>query len=175
MVTLRFGWRAVRQSFHEMESGALLREVAKLEKFEDNDRNLGEDILGCSTTGCSYGSCSNHVHPRRGGNAGKKNSQCEPWRWTSSLVRSLTLIQTQISGGTSCVDGETHIAKAYQECEWYWEHAIFTSSCPSWQRGFFRRRDTCVFLRHRVLGRPLQFGSVLVLRGVHVRYGFFVC
>ena len=47
----------------------------------------------------------------------KKNSQCEPRRWTSSLVRSHTLVQTQISGGTSGVDGEAHIAKAHQERE----------------------------------------------------------
>ena len=37
MVTLRFGWRAMQQSYHVMDRvGALLREVAKLEQFEDN-------------------------------------------------------------------------------------------------------------------------------------------
>ena len=98
--------------------GALLREVAKLEKFEDNMiETLGEDLLGCPTFECSYGSCSNQVHPRRGSNAGKKNYQCEPWRWTSSFVRSHTLVQTQISGGASGVDGESHIAQANQERE----------------------------------------------------------
>ena len=58
------------------------------------------------------------MHPR-----GKKNSQCEPRRWTSSLVRSHTLVQTQISGGTSGVDGEAHIAKAHQERD---SHAMGT-------------------------------------------------
>ena len=112
MVTLRFGWRAMWQSYHVMDKGgAPLREVAKLEIFEDNTI---ETLGRCPTTECSYGSCSNHVHPRRGGNAVKKNSQCEPWRWTSSLVRSHTLVQTQISRGTSGVDGEAHIAKAHQ-------------------------------------------------------------
>ena len=96
------------------QGGALLREVAKLEKFEDNTI---KDFLGCSTIGCSYGSCSDHVHLRRGGNVGKKNSQCEPWRWTSSLVRSHAMVQTPISGGASGVDGETHIAQAHQERE----------------------------------------------------------
>ena len=49
----------------------------------------------------------NHVHPRRGSNAGNKNSQCEhPEIWTSSLVRSHALVQTQISGGTSGVDAK---------------------------------------------------------------------
>ena len=33
MVTLRFGWRAVRRSYHVMDR---VGEVAKLEKFEDN-------------------------------------------------------------------------------------------------------------------------------------------
>ena len=57
------------------------------------------------------------MHPRRSGNAGKKNSQCEPWRWTSSLVRNHAMVQTQISGGASGVDGETDIAQAHQERE----------------------------------------------------------
>ena len=77
------------------QGGALLREVAKLEKFEDNMiETLGEELLRCPTFECSYGSCSNHVHPRRGSNDGKKNSQCEPWRWTSSLVRSHAMVQS---------------------------------------------------------------------------------
>ena len=70
-----------------------------------------------STDECSYGSCSDHVHPRRGSNAGKKNSQCEPRRRTSSLASSHAMVQTQISGGTSGGDGEAHIAKAHQERE----------------------------------------------------------
>ena len=89
------------------QGGALLRGLS------DN----WEEPSGMLTTGCSIGSCSNHVHPRKGGNAGKKNSQCEPWRWTSRLVRSHALVQTQISGGRSGVDGEAYIAKAYQERE----------------------------------------------------------
>ena len=100
------------------QGGALLREVAKLDKFEENMiETLGEDLLGCPTFECSYGCCSNHVHPRRRSNAGKKNSQCEPRRWTSSLVRSHAIVHAQTSGGTSGVDGEAHIAKAHQERE----------------------------------------------------------
>ena len=91
------------------QGGALLREVAKLEQFEDNTI----ETLG----GGASGICSNHVHPWRGSNAGKKNSQCEPRRWTSSLARSHALVQTQISGGTGGVDGEARIAKTYQERE----------------------------------------------------------
>ena len=72
-------------------------EAAKLEKFEDNTNlNLGE-LLGCPTIECSYGSCSDHVHPRRGGNAGKEESQCESWRRTSSSARSHAMVQAQIS------------------------------------------------------------------------------
>ena len=52
------------------QGGALLREVAKLEKFEDNTiETLGRTFWDV---------------PRRGGNAGKKNSQCEPQRWSSN-------------------------------------------------------------------------------------------
>ena len=99
------------------QGGELLREVAKLEKFVgDTIETLGE-LLGCPTIECSYGSCSDHVHPRRGGNAGKENSQCEPWRRTSSMARSHAMVQTQISGGTSGVDGEAHIPKLHQERE----------------------------------------------------------
>ena len=100
------------------QGGALLREVAKLEKCEDNTIETSErtfwDVQHLSAAmedsliTCTRGEVAN---------AGKKNSQCEPWRWTSSLVRSHTLVQTQISGGTSGVDGEAHIAKAHQERE----------------------------------------------------------
>ena len=51
-----------------------------------------EELLGCPTSECSCGSCSDHVHPRRGGNAGKDDSQCEPWRRTSSLARSHAMV-----------------------------------------------------------------------------------
>ena len=91
------------------QGGALLREVAKLENRRHHDRNLGEELLGCPTLECSCGSRSDHMHPRRGGNAGKEDSQCEPWR--------RAMVQAQISGGTGCVDCETYIAKAYQERE----------------------------------------------------------
>ena len=98
------------------QDGALLMEVAKLDKFEDNTietlvRTFW-DVLQLSAAMAAA-----PIHPRRGGNAGKKNTQCEPRRWTPSLVRSHTLVQTQISGGTSGVDGEAHIAKAHQERE----------------------------------------------------------
>ena len=54
------------------QGGVLLREVAKLDKFEDNTvAILGrKELLGCPTIECSYGSCSDHVHPRRGDNTG---------------------------------------------------------------------------------------------------------
>ena len=99
------------------QGGALLREVAKLERFEDNTIEILGGASGMSTIECSCGSCSDHVHPRRGGNAGEEDSQREPWRRTSSLARSHAMVQAQISGGTGCVDGEAHIAKAYQERE----------------------------------------------------------
>ena len=70
------------------QGGALLREVGKLEKFEDNTINLGEDLLGRPTIERSDGSCSNYVHPWRGCNAGEENCQRESGKWTSSLVRS---------------------------------------------------------------------------------------
>ena len=73
--------------------------------------------MGCPTLECSYGSCFDHVHPRRGGNAGEEVSQREPWRWTSRLARSHAMIQAQNSGGTGCVDGEARIVKAHQERE----------------------------------------------------------
>ena len=95
------------------QGGALLREVARLEKFEDNTIETLErtfwDIQQLSAAmAAALITCTN---------AGKKNSQCEPRRWTSSLARSHTLVQTQISGGTSGVDGEAHITRAHQERE----------------------------------------------------------
>ena len=57
------------------QGGSLLREVAKLDKFEDNTiETLGGTFFGCPTTECSYGSCSKHVHPPIGDNAGEENS-----------------------------------------------------------------------------------------------------
>ena len=39
---------------------------------EDNTMEiLREELLECPTIECSYGSRSDHVHPRRGGNAGE--------------------------------------------------------------------------------------------------------
>ena len=107
----------MRQSCHVTDRVcALLREVAKLEKFEDSTIEiLGRSFWDVQAIECSYGSCSDHVHPRRSGHAGKEDSQCEPWRRTSSLPRSHSTVQAQISGGTGCVDGEAHIAKAHQE------------------------------------------------------------
>ena len=99
------------------QGGALLREVAKLEKFEDDTIDvLGEQLLGCPTVERSHGSCSDHVYTRRCGTAGKKDSQCEPWRRTSSLACGHAMVQAQISSGTGRVDGEAHIAQANQEC-----------------------------------------------------------
>ena len=99
------------------QGGALLREVAKLEKFEDNTI----EILGRSFWDVQQLSAAMAAAPitctRRGGNAGEEDSQCERWRRTSSLARSHAMVQAQISGGASGVDGETHIAQAHQERE----------------------------------------------------------
>ena len=107
------------------QGGALLREVAKLEKFEaDTTEIKGEELLGCPTVGCSHGSCPDHVHSRRSGNVGKKDSQCEPCKRTSSLACSHAMVQSQISGGTSGVDGGAHIAKNVNELQvavMHWE------------------------------------------------------
>ena len=109
----------MRQSCHVMDKGgALLREVAKLEKFEDNTI----EILGRSFWDIQQLSAAVAAAPitcTRGevAIAGKEDSQCEPWRRTSSLARSHAMVQAQISGGTGCVDGEAHIAKAHQERE----------------------------------------------------------
>ena len=48
-------------------------------KFDgDTIETLGEeDLLGCPTTECSDDSRSNCVHPWRGSNVGKENSQRE--------------------------------------------------------------------------------------------------
>ena len=90
---------------------APLREVAKLEKSEDNtietlvrtfwDVQQLSAAMAAALITCTRGEVATLV----------------PRRWTSSLVRSHTLVQTQISGGTSGVDGEAHIAKAHQERE----------------------------------------------------------
>ena len=99
------------------QGGALLREVAKLEKFEDNTI----EILGRSFWDVQQLSAAMAAAPitctRRGGNAGEEDSQCERWRRTSSLARSHAMVQAQISGGAGGVDGETHIAQAHQERE----------------------------------------------------------
>ena len=86
------------------QGGALLREVAKL-----------EDSLGCSPIERSDGSCSDHVYSRRGGNVGEKDSQCEPWRRTPSLACCHAMVEAQISGGTSRINGATHLTQAHQE------------------------------------------------------------
>ena len=60
------------------------------------------------------------MHPRRGVNAGEKDSQCEQWRRAPNLAHSHAMVQAQIGGGTSCVDGEAHVAElqvAVMQCE----------------------------------------------------------
>ena len=89
------------------QGGVLLREADKLEKFEDK-------LLGCPTNECSFGSCCKHAHPRRGGNAGKENSQLESRRRAPSLARSHAMVQTRISGATGGINGEARIAKTYK-------------------------------------------------------------
>ena len=102
----------------EGHAAVLLREAAKLVKFADNTiETLERNYWDVQQFECSHCSCSDHAHPQRGDNAAQKNSQCEPRRWTSSSVRSHAVVQAQISDGTSCVDGEAHIAKAHQERE----------------------------------------------------------
>ena len=76
-----------------------------------------EDLLGCPAIKRSDGSCSNNVQPWRGGNAGEEDSQRESRRWASSLVCSHAMVQTQISGGASGVNGDTNIAQAHQKRE----------------------------------------------------------
>ena len=93
------GWCAVERS---CQTGKVRRQ---------HDRILGEELLGYPTIECGCGSRSDHMHPRRGGNTGKEDSQCEPWRRAASLACSHAKVQAQISGGTGCADGETSIAK----------------------------------------------------------------
>ena len=54
------------------QGGALLREVGKLEKFEDNTvETLGRTFWDVQQMSAADGSCSDHVHLWRGGNAGR--------------------------------------------------------------------------------------------------------
>ena len=99
------------------QRGALLREAAKLDKFEDNtvailERSFWDVQRLSAAMAAALITCT-----RRGGKAGEENSQCEPWRRAPSLARSHAMVQAQVSGGTGCVDGEARIAKAYQERE----------------------------------------------------------
>ena len=108
----------MRQSLsRDGQGGALLREVAKLDGVRRQhgcnlgkellgrqlDRvrrqhgcNLGKELLGRPTIECRYGSCSGHVHPRKGGNAGEEDPQREPWRRAPSLARSHAMVQGRI-------------------------------------------------------------------------------
>ena len=92
------------------QGGALLREVAKLESLKTT--RLREDLLGCPKSECSYDSTRGKV-----ATLVRRIFSVFPLRWTSSLFRGHALVQSQISGGTSGVDGEAHIAKAHQERE----------------------------------------------------------
>ena len=120
MVTLRFrmeGYAAVLS--RDGQGGALLREVAKLEKFDGTAiETLVRTFWDVQQLCAAMAAASNYVHPWRGSNACKEKSQRESGRWTSSLVRSHAMVlQTQISGGASGIDGKTHIAQAHQERE----------------------------------------------------------
>ena len=97
-MTLRFGWRATRQSCRAMgRGGALLREVAKLEKFEGNTTEiLGKSFWDVQQLSAAVAAALITCTRGEVGHA---------------------MVQVQISGGTGCVDGETYIAKAYQERE----------------------------------------------------------
>ena len=93
--------------------------MAKLEKFEDNTiETLGrtfwdvQQLRGAAAaalTTCTRGEVATLVRRILSVSPGDGLQ--------SSLVRSRAMVQTQISGGTSGVDGETHIAQAHQESE----------------------------------------------------------
>ena len=96
------------------QSAALLREVAKLDKFEDNTvAILGKSFWDVQQLSAAMAAalCT------RGEVATLVRRILSPWRRAPSLARSHAMVQAQISGGTCCVDGETHIAKAHQERE----------------------------------------------------------
>ena len=109
------GYAAVLSS--DGQGGALLREVGKLEKFEDNTiETLGRTFWDVQQPGaamaaalitCTCGEVATLV----------RRILCEPWRRTSSLVRSHAMVQTKISCGASGVCGETHIWQADLERE----------------------------------------------------------
>ena len=87
------GYAAVLSRDGQVERG---RQVGQVRR--QHGCNLGQELLGCPPIECSYGSCSDHLHPRRGGNAGKEDSQCESRRLVPSLARSHAMVQAQISG-----------------------------------------------------------------------------
>ena len=87
MVILRFGWRAMRQSYHLIHrGGALLREKwPSWRSLKSTRLKLCDDFLGCSTTGCSYGSCSNrHEVPSYYGSR-VKNATKGVTKWIDTL------------------------------------------------------------------------------------------
>ena len=61
------------------QGGALLREVAKLEKFEDNTiETLERTFWDVQQLGAAMAAAMVACTRGESGNAGKKNSQCEP-------------------------------------------------------------------------------------------------
>ena len=95
-----------------------MRGVAKLEKLDGNTietlertfwdvQHLSAAMAAAPIT-CTRGEVATLV---------RRIVSVSPGRWASSLVRSHAMVQTQISGRASSVDGETHIAQAHQERE----------------------------------------------------------
>ena len=73
--------------WHDGQGGALLRAVAKLDKFESETvEALEMELPGGPTIECSHGSRSGHVYLWRRGNPGEEDPQCRPWKWTSCLA-----------------------------------------------------------------------------------------
>ena len=74
------------------QGGALLRKVAKLDKYEDNTVAIfGRSFWDVQQLSAAMAAAL--MHPRRGGNAGEEDSQCEPWRQAPSLARSHAMVQ----------------------------------------------------------------------------------
>ena len=100
------------------QGGALLREVAKLEKFKDDTtetlkRSFGDvqqlsAAIAAALITCIRGEVATLV---------KRILSVSPGDGLQAWHAVTQWFLTQISGGTGRVDGETHIAKAHQERE----------------------------------------------------------
>ena len=99
----RWGYAAVLSQ--DGQGGALLREGCQaVEVWRRHDRNFGEKLQGCPPIECSHGSCFDHVHPRRSGNAGKEDSQL----WAPEMDFKLG---TQSRNGSKVVEQAASMAR----------------------------------------------------------------